>query len=274
MILLVHSNRDVAGVNIAGHILKLHPFVKTNKVFQEKPICCSEINGKRVEFITLKDETVNTQTLEEDFPEAELIVFLSRHSSQSGTPTLSVHTPGNLAEAELGGLRRTVSVSPANAMQTALKALNRINQEMQLGYEVSYECTHHGPSLRVPSMFVELGSIEKQWSNQSAASAVAQATLEAIAKFENNRLPAVLGIGGTHYNGKFTRMALDCEAAFGHIIPKYAIPKVDTEILQQCIKRTRERVECLVLDWKGIRSEDKPKLMSILQETGLPVRKV
>src|SRR4030042_3639159 len=108
MILLVHSTRDIAGVNIARHILKLHPFAETKKTFQEKPIYCSEINGKRVEFVTLKDEAINAQTLPEDFPDAELIVFLSRHSSQSGTPTLSVHTPGNLAEADLGGLPRTV----------------------------------------------------------------------------------------------------------------------------------------------------------------------
>ncbi len=200
MILLVHSTLDIAGVNIAKHVLQQQPFSKTNQFFQENPVYHTEISDKQVDFITLKQEAVNAQDLPETFPNAELIVFLSRHSSQSGTPTLSVHTPGNFGEAELGGLPRSISISPANAMQTALKTLTSLKQEMHLNYDVSYECTHHGPSLLVPTMFVELGSSEKQWNDQTAAAAVAQAALKAIAEFGKPKRPAVLGIGGTHYN--------------------------------------------------------------------------
>ena len=274
MILLVHSARDIAGVNIAEHVLQLRPFIKTNQKFQEDPIYRAEVSGKQVDFVTIEEEAVNAQTLSESFPNAELIVFLSRHSSQSGTPTLTVHTPGNLGAAELGGLPRSVSISPANAMQIALKALNRLKQEMNLSYEVSYEGTHHGPSLLVPTMFVELGSSEIQWRDQEAAKAVAQASLEAVANFEKSTCATVLGIGGTHYNSKFTKMALEGEAAFGHMIPKYAIPNLDSEILAQCVKRTHEPVEYVVLDWKGIKSEDKPGLLSMLAEIGLPIKKV
>ena len=45
-------------------------------------------------------------------------------------------------------------------MRDALKALLHYKEELNLDYEVSYECTHHGPSLNVPAMFVELGSSE------------------------------------------------------------------------------------------------------------------
>ncbi len=275
MILLVASSKDPASMNIAQHILQHHPFAQTDKAFQENPVYSAEINQKKVAFITLKDEAVTAQNLEDDFTEAELIVFISRHSSASGKPTLSVHTPGNLGNADLGGLPRTVSVSPANAMLDALKTLHRLKQTIQLDYEVSYECTHHGPSLNVPTMFVELGSSPKQWSDSAAAGVVAEAAMEAIAKFGKSKGAAVLGIGGTHYNQKFTKMALlEGEAVFGHIIPKYAIAQVDSEILRQCVERTMEKVECAVLDWKGIRSEDKPKLLSKLQEAGLSTKKV
>jgi D-aminoacyl-tRNA deacylase len=274
MILLVHSNRDIAGINIANHILQNYPFTQTSQTYQQNPIYTAEINRKQVTYITLEQESIAAQILPQDFPNAELIVFLSRHSSQSGTPTLSVHTPGNLAAADLGGLPRTVSVAPANAMATALKTLNRLKQELSLNYEVSYECTHHGPSLQVPTMFVELGSSETQWRDQTAAAVVAQAAKEAVANYENATGKAVLGIGGTHYNRKFTQMALDGEAVFGHMIPKYAIPRVDAEILQQCIKRTHEPVDSVILDWKGIKSEDKPNLLTALQKTGLPTKKV
>ena len=219
-------------------------------------------------------ESVNAQTLPESFPDIELVVFLSRHSSQSGTPTLSVHTPGNLAEAELGGLPRTVSVAPAGAMKSVLNALSRLKLEMELDYQVSYEGTHHGPSLSVPAMFVELGSSEPQWRDERAAKAVAESAMEAIAEFGKSPEKAVLGIGGTHYNMKFTQMALHDEAAFGHMIPKYAIPEFDAEMLRQCLRRTQESVESAVLDWKGIKSEDKPALLAALAETGLPFMKV
>jgi D-tyrosyl-tRNA(Tyr) deacylase len=274
VILLVHSTRDIAGVNIAKSMLQRYPFTKTTRMFQENPIYTAEINGRHVTFLTLKEEAVNAQYLPEDFPNAQLIVFISRHSSLSGKPTLSVHTTGNFGEAVLGGLPRTLSVAPAVAMQTALKALYRLKREMNLNYEVSYECTHHGPSLNVPVMFVELGSSELQWNDSTAAQAVGDAAMSAIVNFSAPSGSSVLGIGGTHYNQKFTRMALAGEAVFGHMIPKYAISAIDSAMLSQCVKKTFEKVSLAVLDWKGITSQDKPKLLSTLQEIGLPFKKV
>ncbi len=274
MILLAHSARDPAGMNIADKVLKEYAFMKTDLTFQETCIYTAEFRNQRVDSITLRDESVNAQNLPESFPSAELIVFLSRHSSQSGKPTLSVHTPGNLGKADLGGLPNTVSVSPAASMQTALTVLNNAKEEMKLEYEVSYECTHHGPSLQVPTMFVELGSSEKQWHDQNAAMAVAKAAVETISDFGKSKETAVLGIGGTHYNQKFTRISLEGKAAFGHMIPKYALSNVTTTILRHCIARTKEKVDYASLDWKGIRSEDKSKVVLALKEIDLPIEKV
>jgi len=273
LILVVASSKDLAGVNIAQQVLNNYPFSQTGETYQENPVYHAEINGKHVHLVTLKGEAVYAQNLPEHFPNAELVVFLSRHSSQSGKPTLSVHTPGNFANAELGGLPRTLSVAPAAAMHDALKALAQFKAEMKLDYEVSYECTHHGPSLNVPAMFVELGSSPQQWNDKLAAEAVANAAMNAIAKFQISEQTAVLGIGGPHYNAKFTQMALEDEALFGHMIPKYALPNVDAEILRQCVERTLEKVDHAILDWKGIKGEDKPKILDALMEINLPYQK-
>jgi len=234
----------------------------------------ANIGGRKVKLVTLNEESVYAQNLPDFFSNLELVVFISRHSSVSGTPTLSVHTPGNLGEAELGGLTRRVSVSPANAMRDALNAMMQFKEEMQLDYKVSYECTHHGPSLNMPTMFAELGSSPKQWNDVKAAEAVAHATMKAISKFGEFQAKAVLGVGGPHYSEKFTRMALESEMAFGHIIPKYAISHIDVEILKQCVEKTLERVELAVLDWKGIKGEHKSKLVEMLEEIDLPIKKV
>ena len=273
MILVAASIKDIAGVNIAKQVLRNYPFGKTGEAYQENPVYCAEINGKQIRLITLKDESIYAQNLPEHFSNPELVVFLSRHSSQSGKPTLSVHTPGNFAEAELGGLPRTLSVSPAAAMRDALKALQQFKTDMKLDYEVSYECTHHGPSLNVPTIFVELGSSPEQWSDMKAAEAVAKAAMKAIINFQVPRQKAALGIGGPHYNSKFTKMTLENAALFGHIIPKYVLANVGAEILQQCVERTWEKVDEAILDWKGITSKDKPRILQALANIKLPYKK-
>ena len=115
---------------------------------------------------------------------------------------------------------------------------------MSLNYEVSYECTHHGPSLPVPTMFTELGSSPEQWKDLKAAEVVAHAEI-----------------------------ALSTSKAFGHIIPKYATPYVDSEMIKQCVQRTLEKVESAVFDWKGIRGGDRERILTVLKELGIPVEK-
>jgi D-aminoacyl-tRNA deacylase len=275
IILLVASNKDAASLNIAKQILNNYSFDKMSDKFNENPVYEAKIENRNVKLITLANESIYAQNLTDSFSNLELIIFISRHSSASGTPTLSVHTPGNLGEeAELGGFPRRVSVSPANAMRDTLRAMMQFKEEMQLDYEVSYECTHHGPSLNVPTMFAELGSSPKQWNDLKAASVVAHATMKAISNFGNSHAAAVLGIGGPHYNMRFTRMALKDEVAFGHIAPKYAIPYLDLEILRQCVEKTLEKVEYAVLDWKGIKGENKPKLVEMLEKGNITFKKM
>jgi D-aminoacyl-tRNA deacylase len=274
MILLVASNKDAASLNIKEQILSHYPFRKMAKVFQHCHVYTADINGKKLNLVTLKDESVEAQDLPDKFPTAKLIVFISRHSSQSGKPTLSVHVPGNFGDAELGGLPRRLSFSPAYAMQNALKALTYYKEKLNLNYEVSFECTHHGPSLDVPSMFVELGSSQEQWGDLKAAEAVAHSAIYSVVNDIAPSSPVVLGIGGPHYNQRFTVMALVGEFAFGHMIPKYATHLIDDKMLSQCFEKNLEKVQLAVLDWKGIKSEDKPNLLSTLETVGLPFKKV
>ena len=58
------------------------------------------------------------------------------------------------------------------------------------------------------------------------------------------------------------------------MIPKYALSAVDAEMLLHCVERTLEKVSLAVLDWKGIKSEEKPKVLAALEAAGLPFKKV
>ena len=271
MILIVGSTKDPASVNIGRCLLELYDFKRLPETFQGNPVYSISIGEKEVRYVRFNVEPIYTQNLT-DFFSPELVIFISRHSSKSGLPTLTVHTPGNLGEAEFGGLPREVSISPAGPMKRALKELHLMEDELDLGYQVSYEGTHHGPSLKVPTMFVELGSSPPQWNDKRAAMVVARSAMAAL----NGEITCkvALGIGGAHYNMKFTKLALETDIAFGHMIPKYAVPLLNKEILRQCIERTWEKVELVLLDWKGIKGSYKSSVANLVEELGLTWEKV
>jgi len=270
MALIVASTKDIASMNIAHALIDNYAFEELSESFQKTPIYGTTIAGRETKLVFVNAELIHTQFLT-DFFTPELLIFVSRHSSVSGIPTLSVHTPGNLGEAEAGGAARKISVSPASAMKEALREMFEQKERSLLNYKVSYECTHHGPSLDAPTMFVELGSSPMQWKDTKAAEAVAHAAVAAATK--ESTYPTVLGVGGPHYNEKFTEMALTTHVAFGHIIPKYATPKIDAEVLKQCVQRTIEKVESAVFDWKGMRGADRKRLIAILNELNVSVEK-
>jgi len=268
MILIAASTKDLASVNIARQVLTNYPFKPI-----KKGVYTAEVSGRKVELVMLDEELVYAQNVAELYPLIDLIIFISRHSSLSGTPTLSVHTPGNLGNADLGGTPKKVSIAPANAMKSALSTMAKLAEEKDLNYKVCYECTHHGPSLDIPAMFAELGSTPKEWEDIKAAEVVAHAAMKTVEDFGQKVSKTVLGIGGPHYNEKFTKMALEGDIAFGHIIPKYAISQIDETVLRQCSEKTLEKVEFAVLDWKGIKGEDKPYIVEMLEKIGLKFQK-
>jgi D-aminoacyl-tRNA deacylase len=258
-------------MNIANQLITNYSLEKQTETFQQNPTYTKKFHKKQTKLVFVTTEIVNTQFLSDQL-NPEMFIFLSRHSSAKAIPTLSVHTPGNLSEAKFGGKPNKVSVSPAVAMKSALAEMAKQVNEKQLSYDVSYECTHHGPSLDVPSMFVELGSSPEQWKDVKAAEVVADAAVAAVS--ENSSCSAVVGIGGPHYNRKFTKLALADKKAFGHMIPKYALADIDAKTIQQCIQKTLEPVETVVLDWKGITGAHKPKIVDALDVLGVTLEKI
>jgi len=271
LILLIASTEDTAGMNIAKQLIEHYNFEKLSEIFHKNPVYTKTLHNNQTKLLFVNKEIVDTQFLGDLF-KPNLFIFLSRHSSASGIPTLSVHTPGNLAEAKFGGKPRKVSISPAAAMKNALLEMVKLRDERALDYEVSYECTHHGPSLDVPAMFAELGSSLKQWKDAKAAEVVADAVVAAVS--ECSSYSVVLGIGGPHYNQKFTKLALSTHMAFGHIIPKYALSTINGEIIKQCVERTMGTVDSAILDWKGIKGEHKPKIVETLKKLCLQSERV
>ncbi len=213
---------------------------------------------------------VEAEHLDEYFS-PEYYVFATRHRSESGIKTLTVHVPGNLtSEVKVGGKPKELAFAHPSAMKAALLELMRQRDKLGLDYKVSLEATHHGPtSLKKPVLFVEVGSTEREWKDSKAVLAVAKAAVRAAENRE--KFPSCLGAGGNHYAPRHSEVVLKSPYAIGHIIPSYAISALDFEVFQQAVEKTG--AEFAYLDWKGMKREEREKIIDYCSQLSLPVKK-
>ncbi len=195
------------------------------------------------------------------FDDPELLVFVSRHSGETG-PLLTAHATGNFGAAEYGGRARSLSRAAPNALSAVRDALER---HAPPGYETGIECTHHGPStVGCPSLFVELGSEERQWRDDEGAGAVARAVLE-LRGVDAHRERAVVGFGGGHYAPRFDRVVTETDWGVGHIAADWGLesmggPREATAVLAKAFQASG--TEFALLDGSH------PELESVIDELG------
>jgi len=116
-------------------------------------------------------------------------------------------------------------------------------------------------------MFIEIGSSPERWRREDAGQAVARAALAAARATSIGT--AAIGLGGTHYCPKFTKLAIERSQPFGHILPKYALNNVDRDFLRYAVKRTLEPVDKIIVDWKGTSGDEKKRLLPEVEELGM-----
>ncbi|MCQ2056284.1 MAG: D-aminoacyl-tRNA deacylase [archaeon] len=163
------------------------------------------------------------------------IVFLSRHSSASNKPALTVHAIGNYRDNQMGGMCGTLVKATPHTMTATLRSIKELNNNSE--YSVSFEVTHHGPFVNVPTMYMEIGSDRNRWTDIRAADTLVDAFLR---RNSENYMVAV-GIGGGHYAPRFSEMAFTYKVDFGHMIPTYQLKgATDDEIIRMISSAVRE----------------------------------
>lgn len=240
--IVLFSKNDVAGRNIARILREdYHLF----------PI---EYNG----------EILYMNEFKVDGSKTDLCIVASQHKSESGMPSLTVHSPGNFGGAESGGKNKELGIAPALYLKETIISLQDHKIE---GYEVSLEVTHHGPtSLGFPILFVEIGSTKKQWGDLVACKAVAKTINNTIEK-DPEELSVAIGFGGGHYCRKFSHVR---DYALGHICPRYNLNDIDREMLEQMISKTLPKPEFALVEKKGM-GKEKKRILDILEETDLRI---
>jgi D-aminoacyl-tRNA deacylase len=200
--------------------------------------------------------------------DADYYIFASTHRSERGSQSFTAHTPGNWGEAGMGGAPKTLNIAYGSKIAAAARKMAELSKK-SLGWGVSIEADHHGPTLNRPVLFVEIGSTENEWKNPEAGRIAAEGILSAIRQSD---APFVLaGFGGNHYCSKFGPKAISGECVFGHIIPGYSLERdgIENGMVLQAIQKNVESVEAAAIAWKGLKGELRSRLISMLEENGI-----
>lgn len=249
MLRVVYSTNDKASINIRKHLQKNDSFqiVKTNN------------------------------SLNYSGTDAELIIFVSKHASKKNIPSLTCHTPGNYGGAEFGGEDGVLSVSNAKIQTKCLRLLNELNNRNQWRFCVTFEVTHHGPSLPVPCLFVEVGSSAKQWNHEPYCSGIAAVTTELLNEYRNimeSEQLIAIGVGGSHYAHSFTSSVLNNnKLSIGHICPDYALKHLNKQLLAQMIEKTVPEPK-LVLISKNVNSSMRKNVIKWCGELNMDFKRL
>lgn len=258
---IIASKTDPASLNIARNLIDHHKFTRTNPD-QSGPAIYQTHD---VAMVVLEKEGIYVQPQDLNL-ESSSIIFASKHRSSMNMPALTVHATGNLTrEASYGGNPEQLSLVEPFRIRQALTALKREAQGANLKIEATMEATHHGPtSFHVPVCFVEIGSTLEQWQDPVLGRIVADATMAAARESHATRTNAV-GFGGTHYSDKLTHMCTETDYQVGHIVPRHAF---DTQVSERMLKETFQKTVGLcktaIVDWKGLKGDQRRTLLDHL----------
>jgi D-aminoacyl-tRNA deacylase len=271
--IILTSSASIAGRTLHEQYLEHYSFEKTGDSFENNPIYEYHAHDKKLQLLSTSRKIIEANHL--NVFTTDLFIFASKHESAAKVPALLTHATGNwTAEAKFGGHSNELGIAPGYAIKEAFLELQAQKSLLNLEqYDVSLEVSHHGPTnLNAPIVFIEVGSSPDQWKDKKAAEAVVHATMRVA--FTKKRYKTVVGIGGGHYAPEFNHLVLKTEYAVSHIAPEYALDSIDENMIKQAVERSFEKVDSCVLDWKGMKSNHREKILQILEQLNLPVIKI
>jgi D-aminoacyl-tRNA deacylase len=279
-VLIISSSEDPASTNIKKCLLEQTTW-EEHGTFYDTPVYRHVLMDNLV-IVTIPDkkilhENIDIEVQERLHIDPRIAIFLSRHRSKMGEPSLTVHPIGNFSDAEFGGKPKTLVPTAPRMMIHLLRLIKKNLQPTDLRYEVCYEVTHHGPFLKIPTLFVEVGSTEVQWQQKEPASIISTSLLELLTIYHYEEefprdIPVLLGIGGGHYAPRFTDVAFQKKVAFGHMIPSHHIDSgvIDWMMIQQAIQATPD-MKGVYLHKKALKKSQVTEYKQLFNDHDIPV---
>jgi D-aminoacyl-tRNA deacylase len=258
MQLLVAYRSDPAGFNMASYILQ--QLTKEGDVYR----------GEKFDLVIIPTPAISADWLEEKY-HYDGYVFLSKHASESGDLALTCHSTGNFGDAKFGGNSNQVAIPHPHLQKSYMKHLWYKKNSFSK-FDITIEATHHGPTaLSKPTLFIEIGTTEKEWNDKQLCEQVAKIVVEEMSKQPTTNKVAIC-FGGTHYPDKFNKELLQGDFALGTVIPKHALDILDQTLFDHIISRNTEAKAALV-DWSGL-GKNKQKVIDLISRTALEIVKI
>ena len=262
MKLIVTSSEDPASMNIRARLLE-RPGWAEKGTFENHPIMSmDDFRMVQVDRIHLDEDYVDDRASAAIGEPVEVVIFASRHRAESRIPTLTVHPIGNYSAAEFGGKPGTLCRSSPQLMTSALRILSKKAQGM--GFNVSFETTHHGPSVSAPAFYIEIGSYEELWGREDAGDAIASSILG----ISDEAHPVIVCAGGGHYAPRFTEVALSRKVAIGHMAANYALEALDERMIAQMAEKSAG-AKMVYFHKKGMPKADHRRLRDAYSNLGI-----
>jgi len=278
-VLIVSSTEDPASENIKKGLLNQSSWEEVDSFY--KNTVYRHCNMKDVVIVTINDRTTRHEMLDKEVEEKlgirpKQAIYITRHKSKTGEPTLTTHPIGNYGEAQFGGKTRTLSKSSPRLMTQLLRIIKKNTEQTKLSYQVCFEVTHHGPYMNIPTLFAEVGSTEKEWKKQDPANVISKSVLELLDSYHYEEdlpsdIPVLIGVGGGHYAPRFTDIVFEKKVAFGHMIPTYQIKtgNIDDDMLEKTLNET-PNVEAVYIHRKSLKKSQVSEYKKWFQNRGIP----
>ncbi len=262
---IVCSKQDPASMNIRNQLLELYSVEKLAKTFDENAIFYLKRENCSINIYTINGDIVFFDEVNE--MKEQYVIFPSEHQSEKKVPSLTIHCTGLWSDdVSYGGKAKTLSIAWPAFLKESFLVLNKKSEQNHLkDILVTPEVTHHGPFVKKPHAFIEIGSDKQQWTNKNLGRIIAETIIETLDKLFSEdysfNYKVAFGIGGPHYCNNLAKVFLSREYAISHICPKYATIFLNEDMILQAMSSSEPKSELIILDWKGIQNRQNVKKM-------------
>ncbi len=203
--------------------------------------------------------------------DADFFIALGIHSLKDEKKRFCVHPNGNWGDLwphpkrnSLGGKENTLCMASGALLKNVYLSLIKNNNLPD--YKVSIECTHHGPNISKPIVFLEIGTSPDEWENIQSNNVIIQTLQDVMKGFEIENKSTIV-FGGDHYMTKISRLIKERNIQVSHMCPSNQIHNLDENILKQAIEKTNEGIDSIFIDLAGV-GQHKDRIIKLIEEVG------
>ena len=237
--LILCSESDDASVNLRDSLLRASEWGK-EEFFSHgrvvKHLIC-DVHILSIENIHVHADSIDSIHENEVSCEIKEVLVLSRHVSSTDTPAITLHAiglpgiypPGMPGKS--GGINGRL-VPPSPRFASLYREMLKEAREKKLDeyFDLTLEATHHGPVLESPTLYIEIGSTQSDWSREDALNLWASVLCKVLGLNGSNPLgnwkgegDVMIGLGGGHYAPRHKAVVEKGNIWLGHVLAGYSL---------------------------------------------------